>query len=211
MSAVPSPMMSVTRCPRSWNCRSLRSGTACPRWMSGAVGVHAQLDVQGLAALQLLEQGGFGHDLRRAGFDDVQLFFGSEHRSAFPCLLCFHVPFHALAPWAVERRIDARALHAGAHSSTTRAGLPRAAGRCARRAGLPRAAAQSERPGEGPFPRTGAAAFPRGGPPRGAIGPRGTGAPWWRSASSPRRCRRFAQRKARGARARPPGRPPPCS
>ena len=62
----------------------------------GSRGVHAQLDVQGLAALQLLEQGGFGHDLRRAGFDDVQLFFGSEHRSAFPCLLCFHVPFHAL-------------------------------------------------------------------------------------------------------------------
>src|SRR6202046_1133614 len=31
-------MISTTRCPASWNSRSLRSTTAWPRWMSGAVG-----------------------------------------------------------------------------------------------------------------------------------------------------------------------------
>ena len=53
----------------------------------GSRGIHAQLDVERLAALELLEQGGFGHDLRGAGSDDVQLFFGSKHRSLFPYLI----------------------------------------------------------------------------------------------------------------------------
>ena len=41
----------------------------------GGRGVDAQLDIEGLAALELLEQRAFRHDLRRAGGDGVQLFF----------------------------------------------------------------------------------------------------------------------------------------
>ena len=50
MSAVKSPMMSTTVWPRSWNWRSLRSGTAWPRCRSGRGGVDAELDAQRRAA-----------------------------------------------------------------------------------------------------------------------------------------------------------------
>ena len=36
--AVKSPMRKTTRWPRSWNSRSFRRTTVCPRWMSGVVG-----------------------------------------------------------------------------------------------------------------------------------------------------------------------------
>src|SRR4030042_2314310 len=36
--AVQSPTISTTWCPRSWNCRSLRRPTTCPRWISGREG-----------------------------------------------------------------------------------------------------------------------------------------------------------------------------
>ena len=46
--------------------------------------VDAELHVQRHAALELLQERRFGHDLRRTGFDNVQLFLRSKHdASAF--------------------------------------------------------------------------------------------------------------------------------
>ena len=36
--AVQSPTIRMTWCPSSWSCRSLRSPTTWPRWMSGRLG-----------------------------------------------------------------------------------------------------------------------------------------------------------------------------
>ena len=38
--------------PRSWNSRSFCSTTVWPRWMSGAVGIEAELDAQRPALLR---------------------------------------------------------------------------------------------------------------------------------------------------------------
>ena len=43
----------------------LAQGTAWPRWMSGAVRIDAELHVRRHAALELLQERRFGHDLRR--------------------------------------------------------------------------------------------------------------------------------------------------
>src|ERR671916_805438 len=54
-------MIRTTVCPSSWNSRSLRSTTVCPRWMSGAVGAMPKLKklrlaviLAGLSALALV-------------------------------------------------------------------------------------------------------------------------------------------------------------
>ena len=46
----------------------------------GAGGVHAQLDVERFAPLELFQKLLFGDDVRRARFDDTQLFFSRKHR-----------------------------------------------------------------------------------------------------------------------------------
>ena len=45
--------------------------------------IDAQLDVERLAALELLKQAAFGHDLRSARCDDVKLFFCEQHGFLF--------------------------------------------------------------------------------------------------------------------------------
>ena len=47
----------------------------------GSRRIDTELDVEGFAALELLEQSAFRHDLRRARGDDVKLFFRCEHRN----------------------------------------------------------------------------------------------------------------------------------
>jgi len=50
----------------------------------GGCRIDAELHVQRHAALELLQERRFGHDLRRTGFDNVQLFLRSKHdASAF--------------------------------------------------------------------------------------------------------------------------------
>src|SRR5262249_9844549 len=46
-------MMSTAWCPSSWNWRSLRSGTVCPRWTSMPVGSMPYLTRSGLPVLTL--------------------------------------------------------------------------------------------------------------------------------------------------------------
>ena len=46
----------------------------------GAGGIHAKLDVERLAPLELLQKLLLGNDVRRARFDDTQLFFSRKHR-----------------------------------------------------------------------------------------------------------------------------------
>ena len=63
----------------------LAQGHSMPDVQVRARGIHAQLDVKRRAAVELFLQVGQGHELRRAGLDDVQLFVGGKHltRCAF--------------------------------------------------------------------------------------------------------------------------------
>ena len=49
----------------------------------GGCRIDAELHVQRHAALELLQERRFGHDLRRTGFDNVQLFLRSKHGLLF--------------------------------------------------------------------------------------------------------------------------------
>ena len=59
--------------------RLLRDGVA--DMDVGSRRIDTEFDVEGFAALELLKQSAFRHDLRRARGDDVKLFFRCEHRN----------------------------------------------------------------------------------------------------------------------------------
>ena len=84
ISAVKSPMIRTTVWPRSWNWRSLRSGTACPRCRSGAVGSTPSLMRSGRSFGELALHVGEWHEIGDAALDHVQLLVSAEARRPPP-------------------------------------------------------------------------------------------------------------------------------
>ena len=79
--------MSTTWWPRSWNWRSFRSPTVCPRWMSGAVGSKPCFTRSGVPVA--IERSSFAHELRlgdqllgaRADHGELALDLGASRAS----------------------------------------------------------------------------------------------------------------------------------